>query len=187
MTEGSHQQVVIGLDFPLSRFEEREGEFFLLGEWAYLDGERVAQASSPAFSDAVASLPEVESASGFVIQAPRHVDNIRNIHLPAARFKVIDLPRSIAEQTKESPVQFYFRAEIDAQGQTRDVALYGEPAELSPEWLRLATLQRLVLDYHSTKRHPVDVFGQVHIAGSMKLVRSRVTLPQCCCGPLICS
>lgn len=170
---------------PLSRSDELDGDFFLLDEWALVEGRsngevKVLTSSSPTIHEALSKSSPVlvgndtGSRKGLVIQYPSHPHNARHIELPE-----LSLKSSLFEK---SPAFIWFRADFAAAGGDPRIEIISVDRGFSRP-IEGGLAKNLKLSFHSEKRHRIIAFARVEIdsTGRAQILEKFLYLSGCCC------
>ena len=179
--------------------ERRDGTYNF-EEWALVSPEgKILRASQLEFAERVHASAERfrprEKDGGsavLVIEDAAHPPNSRAIPLPKVAPIDIDaeLPASLSGQ------EIWFRAEVGKDGAVEQVLLLNVPDDLiagkfssDMNGINYSLREGLKLRYADEARHRVVVFGLLRatLEGHLVMVRSRVSLPKCCCNGARCA
>lgn len=171
------------VDFALSRSEKRDGESFVLDEWAVVQDGQVRVSSNPAFAAAATDQHALPALGSFLmIQEPIHEMNSRYVPKPEVRISEKALAPAergegeiVAARLELSPAGVVDRAEI---------VYTSQPLETS----RLEKLisQRVGLTFVTGKGHRTAVYVVFRLTDHLEVLRTYTVLPKCCCGTVRC-
>jgi hypothetical protein len=165
--------------FPLHRVETRNGESFIMDEWAVVSDGVVVATSDPAFGQAAAQQGAVlVRGASLVIQKPVHVMNERHVPEPGVMVNASGLPKPLRGDGEIVAA----RIEFALSGRAESVDILYSSAPIDDEAVGQLLRRRVAVSFLGDKRHRAAAYVVVKVTDSIVLLSAVSALPQCCCG-----
>jgi hypothetical protein len=173
------RQLSPGVGFPLHRVETRDGETFIMDDWAVASDGVVVATSNPAFGRAVAQQRAApERGPALLVQKPVHVMNARHVFEPAVALEGFELPGPL----QGSGEIVAARIEFAPGGRAESVEFLYSSAPIDEEGIGKALKRRVFLGFHGNQEHRAAAYVVVRLSETLQLLSAVSVLPQCCCG-----
>lgn len=178
-TKLTHRSPMRQVAYPLHRVEVRDGESFIMDEWAVVRDGVVVGTSDPGFGRAVVDR-DGQPVRGvkLVVQKPVHPMNERYVPEPGVWLKSSGLPGSLQGDGEIVAARVEFSP--DKRADFTEILFASGPVD--EEALRLLLLKRVGLVFATEKTHRAAAYVVVRVSADLDLLDAFTVLPQCCCG-----